>query len=86
MTRAIRAVDPATPRRIVGHVTSDTFLTIGDDEVTTGTKVEGGVLATEGVNYWPVMILVIFTGCAEFISDTLIAVTFAVLVSVYKAR
>ena len=82
MAVTIRAVNPATPWRVVGHIAGNTFLAVRHDELTAGAKVEGAILTTEGIHHRAIVILVVFTGGSKFIGDTLVAITLAVFVGV----
>ena len=81
---AVRAVDPAAPGGIVGHIAT-TFakgLAIGHGKLPTGSEVEGSIFAPEGVHHRAEMIFMILPGYAELIGHGFIAVAHAILVGI----
>ena len=88
MSRPIGAVDPATPRGIVGHI-STAFpcgFSIRDGEFAPCAEVKRGILPAEGIDDGTVVILVVFAGDSEGIGNAFVAITDAIFVLIDQAR
>ncbi|MDB4397005.1 hypothetical protein N9237_01605 [Akkermansiaceae bacterium] len=79
---AIRAIDPSSPRGIIGHIAAALSFgfAIGDGEISAGPEIERGVFPTERIDNRAVVIFMVFAGDAKGVGNAFVAITDAVFV------
>ena len=87
MSGTIGAVDPSLPEAVVGHVAAAFagFLSVRDGKLSSGAKVDRGILAAERVYDRAIVIFMVLPRIPKGVGDALVAIAFPIPVGIHQS-